>query len=140
MSFKPTSVSEVTYSSSNVIRQFYYYIVMLISLFFLVIGMFNLLRVGYIANFAPLLAEKEISQSSNYFEDNPCFSHTSYTSKDAQPTLVEKDDAKCTAFIVKNRPLWLQENLTWSVLSVVLASFVMLVHYMLIGKNLRSRL
>jgi hypothetical protein len=124
-------------SSVQWVKNLYYYLVMLISLFFLVIGSFNIIRTGYIYNFAPRLLKQEVQYRS--FGANACQEQYKPLPTDTngvpQPTPI--DQAACDKQIAENKGIWLEENLTWSTIAVVLAGLVMGAHYFLMGKSVK---
>ena len=110
---------------------------MLISLFFLVIGSFNIIRTGYIYNFAPRLLKQEVQYRS--FGPNVCQEQYKPLPIDSagipQPTPIDQE--ACDKQIAENKSTWLEENLTWSTIAVVLSILVMAAHYFLMGKSVK---
>lgn len=124
-------------STTGWVKKLYYYLVMLISLFFLVIGIFNIARTSYVANFAPKLLESEI-RSTITSSDNPCYPQFKPVEPTGAAQEVPVDKEACQKAVDEWKPTWLQKNLLWSVLSSVLAAIVMGVHYFIIGRHLND--
>jgi hypothetical protein len=122
-------------SNNNWVRNLYFYLVMLISLFFLVIGMFNIIRTTYIYNFAPRLLKQEVQYVSVGGFDNKCYPQPKIDSIKGETNPVDQD--ACDKQVNESKGIWLEQNLTWSILAVVLSALVMATHYILMGKSIR---
>jgi hypothetical protein len=123
-------------SSVQWVKNLYYYLVMLISLFFLVIGSFNIIRTAYVYNFAPSLLKQEVQYKS--FGINACQEQYKPMPIDTgMPQTTPIDQAACDKQIAENKKVWLEDNLTWSTIAVVLAGLVMGAHYFLMGKSVK---
>ena len=106
---------------------------MLISLFFLVIGVFNIARTAYIYNFAPRLLKQEVQYIGVGGYDNKCYPQPKLESTTGETNPV--DQSACDKQIEESKGIWLEQNLTWSILAVVLSALVMATHYILMGKK-----
>lgn len=122
------------------VRPLYYYLVMLVSLFFFVIALFNIARVYYITNFAPRLVETEVRYLIPYNE-NRCEDRYENTPNDGktEPKTIPADKEKCKEQVADYKDLWIQQNASWAIIAMVLSSVVMLVHYFVIGRRLGDK-
>lgn len=125
--------------SAGWVKPLYYYLVMLISLFFFVVSVFGIARTYYIANFSPRLAETEI-QTLIPYQDNRCYERSEPVSgsEKGEFKTIPVDREKCNQQIAEYRGLWVEQNITWAVIALILSSLVMITHYFLIGRNLKE--
>ena len=126
-------------SSAQWVKNLYYYVVMLISLLFLVLGAYNIIRTTYIYNFAPRLLKQEV-QFRSFGSNDACQEQFKPLPNDlaGTPQAIPINKEACDKQIAENKGVWLEENLTWSTIAVILAGLVMTIHYFLIGRGIQT--
>lgn len=121
-------------TSYNWVKNVYYYLVMFVSIIFLCIGLFGLIKTTYLVTLAPKLIEQELGGFSlfggYYGGVDACTTKYDYSYSEngsGKEMPINEDD--CKKQTAEKKDLWIQREYLNSFLFTLIPTLVIVIHY-----------